>query len=556
MRVLLLVTTTAFLAVLPATAAQASVVLVDSSDQVADAGGCGTAANPCNRIQAGVDAAAGSDTVMVAKGTYAETVVVAKSITLSGAQAGVDARDRTGVAESVVAGQGGQGTSSPCFDVTAAGVQIDGFTLQPGEYQLAAVFHPSAKAGLLANSITAAGVQLDGADATSVRGNRFQRGVLFLGQTAIANITVEGNLFGAPGGYSGIDARSASNLAVRGNTSHGTFSITNSSNVTIEDNVVTEVTTGTTWSSLQLKGDRNVLVQHNTFAKNAGDGILIGPFGATASQQVRIIGNTIAGNASTGIVVSNYYDGPSYAGSLPVHYNRIVGNKLLGVYEGTTTQDPRPVVSAEDNWWGCNEGPNRGPARQCQSVHGNIYPEPHLLLGLVGSPGAIPRAGAATLTAGLTRDSSGAAVSGEFFGDASVSFSTTSGAVTPALAPIDHGVATSILSAPDEDAIVTASATLDGATVTLPIKVGSGVPSSRPVVTGPPRATTVAPRRCVVPRLRGLAVPAARIKLKHAGCRYKVIGAGYVRSTSPAAGDQTTDVVTVQAKKRKRGRRR
>src|SRR5436309_6845189 len=62
-------------------------------------------------IQAAVNAANAGDTVKVCAGTYHELVTVNKSITLKGAQAGVDARtaSRTGLpaTESVVDGNGG-----------------------------------------------------------------------------------------------------------------------------------------------------------------------------------------------------------------------------------------------------------------------------------------------------------------------------------------------------------------------------------------------------------------------------------------------------------------
>jgi parallel beta-helix repeat protein len=75
-------------------------------------------------IQAAVDAANAHDVIMVDPGTYNEHVTINKSLSLEGAQFGVDARTRSG-AESIVDGGG----FAP-FYVTANDVTIDGFTIQ------------------------------------------------------------------------------------------------------------------------------------------------------------------------------------------------------------------------------------------------------------------------------------------------------------------------------------------------------------------------------------------------------------------------------------------
>jgi hypothetical protein len=58
-------------------AAGAATVQVKAGNATPDTGGCGSGANPCNTIQAGVDNAATGDVVNVGKGDYAENVVVA-----------------------------------------------------------------------------------------------------------------------------------------------------------------------------------------------------------------------------------------------------------------------------------------------------------------------------------------------------------------------------------------------------------------------------------------------------------------------------------------------
>ena len=74
-------------------------------------------------IQAAVNAAVAGQTINVDAGTYNETVTINKSLTIRGAQAGVDARNTRGTESIVYATQ-------TVFDVFANDVTIDGFTIQ------------------------------------------------------------------------------------------------------------------------------------------------------------------------------------------------------------------------------------------------------------------------------------------------------------------------------------------------------------------------------------------------------------------------------------------
>src|ERR1043166_2592145 len=80
-------------------------------------------------IQAAVTAAAPGSTIDVDAGTYSEMVTINKTLTLRGAQAGNDARTRSG-SETIVNGQPMGGMQSASFLVQANDVVIDGFTVQ------------------------------------------------------------------------------------------------------------------------------------------------------------------------------------------------------------------------------------------------------------------------------------------------------------------------------------------------------------------------------------------------------------------------------------------
>jgi nitrous oxidase accessory protein NosD len=109
-------------------------------------------------IQAAVDAASAGATITVDAGSYSELVTVNKSLTIRGAQAGVDARSnkRPAANESIINGTlYSNGTRSGAFRVTASNVTIDGFVCQSNNTS-----NSSAPAGIvLGPSISGSRVQ-------------------------------------------------------------------------------------------------------------------------------------------------------------------------------------------------------------------------------------------------------------------------------------------------------------------------------------------------------------------------------------------------------------
>lgn len=79
-------------------------------------------------IQAAVDAATPGGTVSVAAGEFKESIVIGKPLTLYGAQAGVDARDRSGP-ETVINGQESTDYVVRITGASAHDVVVDGFTI-------------------------------------------------------------------------------------------------------------------------------------------------------------------------------------------------------------------------------------------------------------------------------------------------------------------------------------------------------------------------------------------------------------------------------------------
>lgn len=127
-----ILTSGAVLAAAPANAAATTgATIVVDQDGMASATDCNGVGMAFPTIGAGVMAVTPGDTVKVCPGTYDETVTVDKALTINGAQAGVDARNRNTSTESRVQPTGT--TDSATFNITASNVTLDGFLLTGNE---------------------------------------------------------------------------------------------------------------------------------------------------------------------------------------------------------------------------------------------------------------------------------------------------------------------------------------------------------------------------------------------------------------------------------------
>jgi len=121
---------------------------------------CSVLATPCATLQNAVDQSSPGDTIIAAAGTYALSgmVSVYQTLTILGAQAGVDARTRSG-AESILSNTQG-------ISVSASDVVFDGFTIQDSSD----------------SALTGYGIWLNpGVDGTQIVNNIFQNNIAGLG---------------------------------------------------------------------------------------------------------------------------------------------------------------------------------------------------------------------------------------------------------------------------------------------------------------------------------------------------------------------------------------
>jgi VCBS repeat-containing protein len=105
--------------------------------------------------------------------------------------------------------------------------------------------------------------------------------------------------------------------------------------------------------------------------------------------------------------VGIYLVGPITMTVVPIiHHNRIFGNVTTD--EGLVSE-LTVMVTAEDNWWGCNEGPANAT---CVGTTGLVNADPWLVLSAVADPATIQPLGASVVTADLIFNSDAVDTSG------------------------------------------------------------------------------------------------------------------------------------------------
>ena len=318
-------------------------------------------------IQSAVNAAPAGGTVTVDAGTYAETVTVAKPLTLRGAQAGVDARGNgrptaSAATESLVTGAASGSGRARAFHVLADNVTIDGFTAAGETDQADAlgagiVIGPNRAGTHLLNDVVrdnVAGIFLANASTTNPAliqhcwiGNNNQAGgnggrgiytnTTISGGTLI-NVTIDANTFSNNRGGSGTtgyeaavayEAGSAgrqSDVRITNNSFIGNGKATlffHTTGVLIQGNTATG--TQDKWSgTLRFEGDNHdVRILYNTADANRGPAVAVDSKGVPGDNSGFVVNYNNFYNNNTGyarrIGVANNFD--SYVGTFDARFN-------------------------------------------------------------------------------------------------------------------------------------------------------------------------------------------------------------------------------------------
>ena len=283
-------------------------------------------------IQAAIAAASDGDTIVVAAGLYQENVIIDKSLTLKGAQAGVDARGRSGD-ETIV--EPDEGTAIKILTAAGRVVLIDGLTMRNSLHGITTP-EPTMAADITVKNVRA------------LNSDEFGISLTFTERAMVEYCYVEGAQYAVNAGalqpFPATDADFSNNEIV--NAKHGITGYLKDS--LIEGNLVRNFTQGGTGISGQFI---NTEITNNTvtgYTKGAAI-TFEAHYGRELPKDVTVEHNTLTGN-SIGVYV---FDTQTELAAITVNFNNIEGNSRYGVWnEGGETLD------ATKNWWGAGGGPS------------------------------------------------------------------------------------------------------------------------------------------------------------------------------------------------------
>lgn len=319
---------------------------------------------PFGTIQLGIDAVVPGGTIYVAAGTYTERVTINKSLSLLGAQVGINPTPSgartTPAAESIIT-EAGLATPNPDVLIEipsgVVNVIVDGFTLNGDQFNTTA---DTSVLRIWGNSITVQNNIIDGMYSVIYKGGN----TLLIDKNRItANKT---GVVVQPSPASGVTV--SRNTLITGMTLQSDPTAVNYSNCTncsLSNNTAVGWIVGTGGRAFTGSAVTNLTVDGNVFTNN-NDGISI--FGASTfiditnnildtntryginikGQDFDILNNQIHNNGTSGINIEKHV---LETERVKIFGNSISGNLNYGVFVKTGVVD---LIDASGNYWGVN----------------------------------------------------------------------------------------------------------------------------------------------------------------------------------------------------------
>ena len=300
-------------------------------------------------IQSAVIAASAGDTISVCPGTYNESVSIDKTLTLLGAQNGVDARTRSGANESIITM-----ACSP-VQILADNVVLDGFTVEGST-----MLDPCTIAGIWMNpgfSGTHGGFK--------IRNNIVQNNIIGIEMdntgaipASIDHNLIQNNNNPGPDGGTGIDTNfGATNVVVDSNKFVG--------NTNSAIDMVNAGGSNVTFSNNEFDSNRRAIGLASVTSSSIGTNTIHNSTDA-ATADIRIFGgvsglsiscNRLADGAGRAIRIDDGF-GIGANSNITINFNNISGYPVAGLEVDTAGYSGGPgSLDATNDWWGSSTGP-------------------------------------------------------------------------------------------------------------------------------------------------------------------------------------------------------
>lgn len=317
-----------------------------------DIGDCSVSLSPCLTLQYAVNQSSPGDTINMAAGTYSVIglVTINKTLSVKGAQSGVDARTRSGL-ETILSNTQG-------ISVSANNVSLDGLTIQDSSNVAFTSFgiwlNPGVDGSVIINNIVQnniSGLGLSNLGTTQclVQHNLFKSNNLSGGPSGtaiytdqfvggqVSNVLINENLF---------DSNNNGGIALA-----STDTANPDSNITISNNTIDNCGRGIYVFSTQSSSFTSNLIQNLVAPADGGSSTAIAIFGGVSS--LVITDNNLGTGVKYGVRIANLISASN--SSIQLQQNNISGFSVAALQV-----DEAPSASANYatcNWWGAPSGP-------------------------------------------------------------------------------------------------------------------------------------------------------------------------------------------------------